>query len=156
MRNNIQNVSFSPRSDERLKKEIDDYLNFILVRMRQHTVMRSEYGTGGPQLVTDCMFHGQINDVPESEVDLRAEEKSAAERKSTHDISVKLREGPALMDVIPIPNLGEGCTLILLKAGESARSHLEVKKGGDAFSSANRNSGSRKDAGTPAEEAECL
>lgn len=37
-----------------------------------------------------------------------------------------------LMDAKPIPNLGEGCTLILLKAGEP-----------DAFSSADRNTGSR-------------
>lgn len=75
------------------------------------------------------MFHVQINDVPESEVNLQAEEISPAERKSTQDISVKLREGATLMDTKPIPNLGEGCTLILLKGGESTRSHLEVKKG---------------------------
>lgn len=36
------------------------------------------------------------------------------------------------MDAKAVPNLGEGCTLILLKAGEP-----------DAFSSADRNTGSR-------------
>lgn len=55
-----------------------------------------------------------------------------------------------LMDTKPIPNLGERCAFILLKASPGS-----VKKDG-TFSSANRNSGSRQDAGTQAEGSECL
>lgn len=55
-----------------------------------------------------------------------------------------------MMDAKPIPNLGERCAFIHLKASPGS-----VKKDG-TFSSANRNSGSRQDAGTQAEGSECL
>lgn len=101
-----------------------------------------------PQLLTYYIFHVQVSEAPESEVNLRAEETSPAERRSTDDISAKLGECEMLMDAQPIANLGERCAFIL-------RGHLGVKKDG-AFSSANRNSGSRQDAGTQAEESACL
>lgn len=78
-----------------------------------------------PQLITDYVLHVQVNDIPQSEV-------NPAERKSAHDTCATLRDCTMLTDAKPIPNLGEGCTLILLKAGEP-----------DAFSPADRNTGGR-------------
>lgn len=68
-----------------------------------------------PQLLTYYIFHVQVTEAPESEVNLRAEEAIPAERKSTDDISAKLGSFEMLMDAKPIPNLGERCAFIFLK-----------------------------------------
>lgn len=94
------------------------------------------------QLIISCIFHIQVTDIPEPEVNLQAEERIPAEGKSKDDISVKLRDCEMLMDAKPIPNVGESCALILLKAMKSPCSHLGFKKD-ETFSSANRNSGGR-------------
>lgn len=67
------------------------------------------------QLLTCCIFHVQVTEAPESEVNLRAEETfPAAGRKSTDGNSAKLGEWEMLMDAKPIPNLGERHAFICL------------------------------------------
>lgn len=144
MQNNIQKVSSSPRSDERLKTRMNFSLNSRGIQTYQSAYFSKSAAAGvrRPQLMNDYILHVQVNDIPQSEVNLGAEETNPAERKPTRDTCVKLRDCAMLMDAKPIPNLGEACALILLKAGESPHSHLDGKKDG-AFSPTDRNTSSR-------------
>lgn len=68
------------------------------------------------QLLTCWIFHVQVTEAPESEVNLPAEETfPAAGRKSTDGNSAKLGEWEMLMDAKPIPNLGERRAFIPLR-----------------------------------------